>query len=75
MSESDAGEVMSEVPGQSIGDRVISTVKTVYDRYTGLKVFIGQYLPYVERTVEVIMAAVLFIGFSYWFYLYFIVGT
>lgn len=75
MASQDGGEAIEELPGESIGQRVILGLERIYDRYDDTRAYLGDYTPYVVRTLEVIVAAILFVGFIYWLYLYFVVGV
>lgn len=49
--------------------------RQVRRRYEAFDQWMEGYRPYVATVWEVVVAAVLFVGYLYWLYLYFVVGA
>lgn len=61
--------------GDTIGARVLSTIQSGWERWANFKLWARNYTPYIVRILEVGLMIVFIVGFSYWLYLFFIVGT
>ncbi|MGM0605574.1 MAG: hypothetical protein ACQETB_07875 [Halobacteriota archaeon] len=58
----------------TIGDRILGVLNSIHRSYRSIEGTARNYTPRIVRTLEVVLALVLFAFLGRWFYMYLVVG-